>query len=208
VPLRCPIFQELIDFQDGRLDREKARLVERHLATGCPRCTADQSWYERLRSAAQSGDRFTPPGWARNRAILLFEERREKAALGDPNLFDIALMDYDSESGRPSAGARSSELAERQLVYQAPGFTIDLQIGPAEDTGAEVLGQILHESERGFASVTGLLVDLLNFEESVWTTVTSAVGEFRMVGVDFGEYELMIDTREKQIRIPFLPILL
>ena len=34
--LRCPVFQELIDFEDGRLDREKARLIERHLATGCP----------------------------------------------------------------------------------------------------------------------------------------------------------------------------
>ena len=208
MPLRCPIFQELIDFQDGRLDREKATLVERHLATGCPRCTADHSWYERLCSAAQSGDRFTPPRWARNRAILLFEERRDNAAPIDPNLLDIALLDYDSVSGRHSAGARSSELAERQLVYSAAGFSIDLQIGPAEDAGAEVLGQILNESEPGFASVAGLLVDLLNFEESVWTTVTSAVGEFRMVGVDFGEYELMIDTRGKQIRIPALPILL
>jgi hypothetical protein len=138
----------------------------------------------------------------------LFEERREQPALGEACLFDIAQLDYDSVGGRASAGARSAELTERQLVYSAAGFTIDLQIGPAEDSRAEVLGQILHESERGFASVSGLLVDLLNLEESIWTTVTNAVGEFRMVGVDFGEYELTIDTRGKQIRIPALPILL
>ena len=206
--LQCPVFQELIDFEDGRLDREKARLIERHLATGCPRCTADRSWYERLRSAARRDPSFTPPSWARNRAVLLFEEPREKSAPGDPNLFDVALLDYDSVGGRPSAGARSSELAERQLVYSAGAFTVDLQIGPAEDSGAEVIGQILQESERGFDSVAGLLVDLVRLEESAWTTVTNGVGEFRMVGVEFGEYELAIYTRGKQIRIPALPILL
>jgi len=208
VPLRCPVFQELIDFQDGRLDREKAGLIERHLAAGCPRCTADHSWYERLRSAARSDVNFAPPGWARSRAILLFDEQREKSPLGHPNLLEIAMLDYDSVGGRPSAGARSSELSERQLVYSAGGFSIDLQIGASEDSEAEVIGQIVKENERGFASVAGLLVDLISASESVWTTVTNGVGEFRMIGVDFGEYELTIDTRGKQIRVPALPVLL
>src|SRR5215469_1690953 len=171
VPLRCPVFQELIDFQDGRLDREKARLVERHLSTGCPRCTADHLWYERLRFAARGDVRTTPPGWARNRAILLFEEQRKKSAIRDPNLFDVALLDYDSVSDRRSTGARSSESTERQLVYSAKGFSIDLQIGLSEDSRAEVIGQILQESERGFASVSGLLVDLVSIEDLFWTTV-------------------------------------
>jgi hypothetical protein len=206
--LRCPFFQELIDFKDGRLDLEGAGRVERHLASGCSRCRADCSWYERLRTATRRDAGLAPPGWARNRAILLFAEQREKSSFEAPNLSEIALLAYDSVRDRPSAGARSSEVSERQFVYSAAGFSIDLQIGPAEDSGAEVIGQILQESERGFASVAGLLVDLLSVEESVWTTVTNGVGEFRMIGVELGEYELTIETVEKQIRIPTLPILL
>jgi len=128
-------------------------------------------------------------------------------ALDLPNLSEIAMLAYDSFGDRPSEGFRSSEASDRQLVYSAGGFSIDLQIGHAE-AGAEVIGQILQESERGFTSVAGLLVDLLNLEQSIWSTVTNGVGEFRMVGVHFGEFELMIETREKQIRIPALQILL
>jgi len=129
-------------------------------------------------------------------------------ALDLPNLSEIAMLAYDSFGDRPSEGFRSSEASDRQLVYSAGGFSIDLQIGPAEAKAAQIIGQILQESERGFASVAGLLVDLVKAEQSIWSTVTNGVGEFRMIGVEIGQYQLTIDTREKQIRIPALPILL
>jgi hypothetical protein len=208
VPLQCPVFQELIDFEDGRLEPEAAGQVKRHLASGCVKCAADRSWYQRLRSLARSDSRFSPPIRARNRAIRLFQDEREKPSSGGSNLYEIALLAYDSLRDRPPGGARSSEASERQLVYSAGGYSIDLQIGWREGAGADVIGQILQEGGRGFASVAGLLVDLLKLEEAVWSTVTNDVGEFRMIGVDFGEYELTIDTQEKQVRIPTLPILL
>ena len=205
--MRCPVFQDLIDFQDGRLEPVLAGRVEQHLASGCLKCAADRSWYERLRSVARSDSRFCPPLWARNRAILLFDEEREKS-FDVPSLPEIALLAYDSVRDQSWAGARSSECFDRQLVYSAGGYSIDLQIGPAEARAAQIIGQILQESERGFASVAGLLVDLVKAEQSIWSTVTNGVGEFRMIGVEIGQYQLTIDTREKQIRIPALPILL
>lgn len=206
--MRCPLFQELLDFQDGRLERDEAVRIERHLASGCARCVADLRWYERLRSLARSDSRFSPPLWARNRAVLLFEEEREKASFYRSSRPEIALLAYDSARDQSWTGARSAESSERQFVYSAGGFSIDLQIGRAEASGAEVIGQILQESERGFGSVAGLLVDLVKLEQPIWSTITNGVGEFRMIGVDFGEYELRLDTRDKQIRIPNLPILL
>jgi hypothetical protein len=94
------------------------------------------------------------------------------------------------------------------LVYSTSGYSIDFQIGHCEASGAEVIGQLLREGQSGFASVTGLLVDLVKQNDAVWSTVTNRFGEFRMIGVEFGEYEMMIDTPEKQVRIPTLPILL
>jgi hypothetical protein len=138
----------------------------------------------------------------------LFHEQREKTSFDVPSLSIVALLGYDSLRDRPSVGARSSESSERQLVYSGGGYSIDLQIGPGESSGAEVIGQILREREQGFASVAGLLVDLVRQELSIWSTVTNGAGEFRMIGVDFGEYELTIDAREEQVRIPYLPILL
>jgi hypothetical protein len=206
--LGCPAFQELIDFLDGRLGLEAAIAVEQHFASGCVKCSGDRAWYGRLRSVGRSDSRFSPPAWARDRAIHLFDEQRENASTDAFNLPEIALLAYDSAINQPMAGARASEASDRQLVYSAGAYSIDIQISTTEVSGAEVIGQILSESERGFSSVAGLLVDLVKPPRDIWSTVTNAVGEFRMIGVDFGDYELMIDTREKKLRVPALPILL
>ncbi|HEU4387530.1 MAG TPA: hypothetical protein VFV34_07015 [Blastocatellia bacterium] len=204
--MSCPEFLELIDFLDGRLDKDAALRVGQHLATGCPKCAAERAWHLRFRSIGRTDSRYSPPPWAWKRAMQLFEEEQKRNAPDSMRQCEIAILSYDSFTQAAHAGVRSSADNQRQLLYTAEGYTIDLQIAPAEPSGAEVVGQVLRDGDSGFTSVSEILIDLNTHEDTAWSTVTNDVGEFMIIGVDFGDYDLLVDAPEKQIRLPDVPV--
>lgn len=201
----CPGFDQLIDFLDGGLDQKEARRVEEHLAEGCKKCVATREWYDRVRSLARGDTRFDPAPWAHRQAIALFEERRKlKPRLGAG--LAIARLIYDSLQQPLLAGTRSEGVTQRQLVYQTRDHSVELQIVPHSKTTAEVVGQVLPRGESGFASVARILIDLMRKEESVWSTLTNDNGEFIVSDVGMGEYDLLVETGGRALRIPHLDI--
>jgi len=73
---RHPIqFENLVDWLDGRLDEEKRRAVEEHLASGCPQCQADLAWLQRVITAARSDDMREPPAELVAQAKALYRSR-------------------------------------------------------------------------------------------------------------------------------------
>jgi hypothetical protein len=91
-------------------------------------------------------------------------------------------------------------------VYQGGGFNIDVQMTPTSKTGAELVGQVLHESETGFESVSKVFVDLTGNDQESVSTVTNEFGEFLMKDVSFGQYDLLIETRKATLTIADLPV--
>ena len=81
-----------------------------------------------------------------------------------------------------------------------------MQIVPHSKSTAEVVGQVLPRGESGFASVAGILIDLMRKEESVWSTLTNDNGEFFVSDVGMGEYDLLVETGGGALRIPRLDI--
>src|SRR5207247_391309 len=73
--MKCPAFEELIDYLDGRLEGRRAEVVGAHLATACESCAGDRQWYERVRAVAGADSSFDPPAWVVKRAIKTFTER-------------------------------------------------------------------------------------------------------------------------------------
>ena len=204
--MSCPSFEQLIDFLEGRLDPDLAIGLRRHLETGCVECASLEAWHKRVRSIAARDDRFNPPARAHSEALVLFEDEKVSSWETDLSAAVVATLGFDSLKNVALSGARSAETAERELVYRAGEFTIDVQI-TARATGAEVVGQILRERESGFGSVASVLVDLTRKDEAVWSTVTNEVGEFMMIGVDSGDYGLLAQTPKKSIKIASIPIL-
>ena len=201
----CPGFDHLIDFLDGGLDRKEAHRVEEHLTEGCKKCTGTREWYERVRSVARSDTRFDPAPRARRRALDLFKQRpKRKRRLGAG--LAVARLIYDSLQQPVLAGTRSDGVTQRQLVYQTTDHSVELQIVPHSKSTAEVVGQVLPRGESGFASVAGILIDLMRNEESVWSTLTNDHGEFMVSEVGIGEYDLLVETGGRSLRIPRLDI--
>jgi hypothetical protein len=204
--MKCTGFELLIDFLDGRLDKEKSSRISEHLAAGCQKCEANKQWYERVRSIAASDDIFKPAPWVSKRAMKILEEESQKSSMASRAIEAIAELIYDSLQRFSYAGTRSMESAGREIIYEADNYSIDLQIVPSSNSVAEIVGQILRKDDNGFDSVAEVLVDLTRGETAVWSTLTNRFGEFMMSEVDFGQYDLRIEARDVTLKITGLPV--
>lgn len=206
--MKCTGFELLIDFLDGRLNEEEASRVNAHLRSGCRSCQANKTWYERVREVAESDDVFRPAPWVSKRAVKILEDESERSSLAARTVEALARLVYDSLQKLSYAGTRSMEGAERKLVYETESYSIDLQILPVSASVAGIVGQVLRKGDDGFDSVSEVFVDLKHGAKDVWSTVTNDFGEFMMNEVDFGEYELSIETVDTKLKIMCLPVLL
>ena len=204
--MKCVGFQKLIDYLDGRLREDDARPVAEHLAAGCKRCEADRSWYGLLKSMKGVPEPAEPPSWVSRRAVRLFEMRPRSESVPERLAHAVARLVFDSLQQPALAGARASGADSRHLLYAVDNYSIDLQIAPGGELGADLIGQVLSTSEPGFDSVAGITIDLACEGEPISSTVTDDIGVFIMSKIGLGEYDLQIDARDMTIRVVGLPV--
>lgn len=203
--MNCPGFEQLLDYVDGRLDRAVAATVSTHLASGCGVCDGDRAWYQDLKVVAASDDSTAPPTWVLNRALRLFNAPATTTIVGRVASV-VASLVFDSLRRPALAGARSSGVEARQLLYRAEDYSIDLQVDVVGQGSAELTGQILRQGELRFESVAGLQLDLILNGGTIDSTITNDRGEFQVSAVDLGSYDLRVDASEASITIVGLPI--
>ena len=203
--MKCPAFEQVIDYLDGKLSPADAARVAAHLASDCAACAETRTWYERVREVAAGDDSAAPPAWVFKRAVRIFETaRRPRLAqrVGEA----IARLVFDSFARPQLAGIRSTETANRQLLYRAADYSVDLQVAPMDETRADLIGQVLREDEETFESVTSLWVTVARGDEPLYSTVTDERGEFKIGGVAYGTYDLRVELADGRITIPGLPV--
>ena len=203
--MSCPGFERIIDYLDGQLNPELAAEVAAHIAAWCGLCAADLAWYERVKSVAAADDTIEPPPWVFKRAVRLFETARARAGVGAAIGRLVATLVFDSQTRALPAGVRLTAPSERQMLYRAGAYTVDLQIASTA-AKARLSGQVLKEGEFKFESVAGLRVFLLSKEEALASAVASNFGEFAFPPVGCGQYDLHIETGDADITIVGLTI--
>lgn len=204
--MTCPGFERLIDHLDGRLTGSDNDRISAHLATGCRMCGETRTWYVSLKSIVTSDDSCEPPPWVLKRAVRMFETERARTRLVDRVRDKIASLVFDSLTRPALVGVRSTETANRQLLYRAGAYSIDLQVAPSDQSRADLTGQVLKEGEAAFESVAGLSLALSREDEPVCTVTTNEMGEFKIKSIRQGEYDLSVETPEGSINIQGLPI--
>jgi hypothetical protein len=203
--MACPDFEQLLDYCEDRVKGPAAQLVVAHLASGCQPCAEDVAWYKRVRALAAGDADIDPPAWVVKRAVQLFEGRA-KPHKDDRRDCLIAALVFDSLVRPALSGVRLAETSNQQLLYRAGTYSIDAQITFSGPSRADLIGQVLRESEYGFESVAGLSITVSCDRRAVGTAVTNPVGEFTLNGLAPGEYELTVETSEGMILIPRLPV--
>ncbi|HVG18467.1 MAG TPA: zf-HC2 domain-containing protein [Blastocatellia bacterium] len=204
--MKCPSFERLIDYLDDRLDRAEADRFATHLSAGCPQCAETRDWYERVRVIAASDESIEPPSWVFKRAVRIFENKPSRPRLVERMGQVFATLIFDSLAQPAVAGVRSTETTNRQLLYRAGDYSIDLQVAPAEHLRTDLTGQILKEGELAFDSVSGLRLEISRGGAPVFSTVTGDLGEFKISGVDYGVYDLRVDVGNGSITVEGLPL--
>lgn len=205
--MNCPSFERLVDFLDNRLDEAERTPVATHLATGCAPCTEASGWYERIRAVVATDDSVAPPSWVIKRAVRIFDTpRRTNPRLSERIGQAIASLVFDSFARPALVGVRSTETANRQLLYRAGDYSVDLQLAPSEQSHIDLIGQVLKEGEPSFESVSGLKLDLTRGDIVVFSAVTDEMGEFKVGGIEQGVYDLRVQLPQGSITVPDLPV--
>lgn len=202
--MRCPGFERLIDYLDKKMDAKDGERIAAHLAAGCVDCATTQKWYLQTRSIAAADDSVEPPAWVLKRAIKIFETQR-------PNLVErlgqaIASLVFDSFARPAVAGIRSTETTNRQLLYIAGNYSIDLQIATSGQSRAEIVGQILREGETSFESVANLKLELSADGKETFETFTNDMGEFAISNIERGIYNLQVETADGSVTAKDIPL--
>jgi hypothetical protein len=207
--MNCPSFTNLIAYLDGETAEAASEAVVAHLAGSCARCAADRAWYENIRAITAGDDSKDAPQWVLKRALKLFETQATRSNLAERIGHLVASLVFDSLARPTLAGARapaSIAATDRQLLYRASQYSIDLQLAALNEGRMELSGQILREGEFQFESVSGLELNLLCEGRQVLSTMTNKFGEFSIAALQRGEYDLQIETDEISITVVGLPI--
>ena len=204
--MKCPGLESLIDYLDARLDASESAVIQAHLVAGCESCNGNRAWYEGVRRIAAGDDSIEPPPWIITRALRIFEQSRAQPDIAARVGHLIAALVFDNHQRPALAGVRATAADNRQLLYRAAAYSIDLQIAALEPGRAEVSGQLLREGEIRFESVCHLPLALIGDGQTVRATSTDQRGEFRIKPVACGHYDLRIDTGDADITIVGLPI--
>ena len=204
--MKCPSFEHLMNYLDDQLNAGEAARLTAHLSAGCRPCAETRDWYERVRMIAASDESIEPPSWVFKRAVKIFETQKTRPGLIERVGQRVASLVFDSLAQPAIAGVRSTETTNRQLLYRADDYSIDLQVAPADHLRADLVGQVLKEGEVAFESVSGLRLEIARRGEPVFSTVTDDMGEFKVSGIDYGVYDLRIELGNGSITIPGLPL--
>lgn len=203
--MTCPAFEQVIDYLDGKLTAVDAGRVAAHLAGDCTACAETRTWYERVREVAASDNTVAPPAWVFKRATRIFDTAR-RPRLTERIGAAVARLVFDSFARPQLAGIRSTETANRQLLYRADDYSIDLQVAPTDEARGDLIGQVLREGEETFVSVANRRLSIARGDEPVYSAVTDERGEFRISNVDYGTYDLHINVADGRIMISELPV--
>jgi hypothetical protein len=204
--MKCPSLENLIAFVDAQATDERKDSVAAHLATGCKTCGADRLWYEKVKAITANDDTQDAPQWVLKRAVKLFESQTSRDTIIERLGRVVASLVFDSLSRPALAGARAVEAPDRQLLYRANEYSIDLQMAAVDKNRAELTGQILREGEFKFESVVGLELSLVREGRKILSTMTNTYGEFSISALERGSYDLQIETDEISITVVGLPV--
>jgi hypothetical protein len=139
------------------------------------------------------------------RAFKIFGSERPRPRIVERIGHAVASLVFDSFARPALVGVRSTETANRQLLYAAGANSIDLQIAESDQAKLDLIGQVLRDGEEAFESVAGLAVRLISGDKTV-AAVTNQMGEFSINRVGEGEYDLQVEVAGGSITVPALPL--
>lgn len=180
--------EEWIDYVNQVSSSRQQEAMKMHLTAGCKRCTETVSLWQRVHNTAELEATYQPPATDVRIAKAAFATARQAVHRKEKSSFIEVL--FDSFLQPMVAGARSSGLGTRQMLYRADPYQIDIQIeAKPEGNRLTVTGQLLDINSPGVVG-RDMKVTLSNHRGNVIHTITNEFGEFRGEIENTGDLEL------------------
>jgi hypothetical protein len=192
--------EEWIDFVNQVNSPKQQKAMKKHLDASCRPCMETVVLWQKLHNTAAMEAMYQPPEADVRIAKAAFAAAGEVAQRNEKSSF-VEVM-FDSFLQPMLAGARSSGLGTRQMLYRADPYQIDIQIeAKPEGNRLIVTGQLLDVSSPGVVG-RDVTITLSNHRGNVIHTVTNQFGEFRGEIENTGDLELAFPGQgEKSIMI-------
>jgi hypothetical protein len=182
--------QEWIDFVNHVVKGNQQEAMQKHLATGCKRCTETFSLWQKVSKTAAPEASYQPPAVT----VRLAKAAFATAGLARPQKESRGVIEvlFDSFLEPAVAGARSVVVGTRQMLYRADPYQIDIQIEPKPGSNRLVItGQLLDLSHPGVIG-RNIQVTLSNRRGNTVMAATNQFGEFSGEIENSGDLELTI----------------
>ena len=182
--------QEWIDFVNHLVKGNQQEAMQKHLATGCKRCTETLSLWQKVSKTAAAEASYQPPAGT----VRLAKAAFATAGMAQPLKESRGVIEvlFDSFLEPAMAGARSVVIGTRQMLYRADPYQIDLQIEPKPGSNRLVItGQLLDLNHPG-VSGGDIQVTLSNRRGNTVMAATNQFGEFSGEIENSGDLELTI----------------
>ncbi len=202
--MKHPKFETLLDFLENRLPKAKADQVAAHLALPCAVCQGEIEGMRDILQLLRNEHLSEPSAVAVQRAIRLFRRFHERPSSDErPRL--IARLLFDNLL-TPSSVAVRGIGNERQLLYRAEEFDVDLQVADEGGQGSlHLLGQVMPLAD-DVSQVHGGLVRLTQGDDVAASATADELGTFAFQAIAPGDYELWLDLPRARIWIPDLTL--
>jgi hypothetical protein len=182
--------QEWIDFVNQVVKGNQQEAMQKHLATGCKRCTETFSLWQKVSKTAAAEVSYQPP----TVTVRLAKAAFATAGMAQPQKESRGVIEvlFDSFREPAVAGARSVVIGTRQMLYRADPYQLDIQIEPKPGSNRLVItGQLLDLSHPGVIG-RDIQVTLSNRRGNTVLAPTSQFGEFSGEIENSGDLELTI----------------
>jgi anti-sigma factor RsiW len=187
-------FEQLADLVDERLDPAHLGVVQQHLER-CERCAADVAWLRDTIALMRCDTTVDVPAEVVQRAAQLFVSREQPALPLFRRL--LASLTFDSLQLSPAAGLRAGPSPERQIIFHAGDYDVDLRVARS---GAEwaLSGQVLGPASGGTIEV----------KAPSWSTLIAMdeLCEFHLSAVPPGNYVLLLRLDDHEVELPIIDL--
>jgi hypothetical protein len=180
--------EKWIDYVNQVSSPRQQQTMKKHLSTGCNWGTETVALWQKVDNTAALEATYQPPVGDVRIAKAAFVAARQTGHRKEKSSFVEVL--FDSSLQPMVAGARSSGLGTRQMLYRADPYQIDIQIeANPEGNRLTVTGQLLDISSP-YVVGRDVKIILSNHRGNVIHTVTNEFGEFRGEIENTGDLEL------------------
>ncbi len=180
--------EQLIGYAEAGLPEQQMRLIQQH-AQECRACNSELNHWVSMFALMQGFSLQSAPRDAVQRCRDIYGISKPVSRLREI----LATLVFDSFEQPLAAGVRG-DADSRQLLLSADDLDLHVRIS---QTSNVILGQLLQRSDKRF--VSGARIQIFWKNETVGTTVTDSLGEFRIQGLPEGELRLCADLAQVRL---------